>query len=502
MPSTTIPNEEDGLLRSNKPRTESFEEYGSVGMAVFESANNGEPVILHDLTGPLLLKDELLERHESMMTTISKATTVAEMPHEDVPAGQATIPSEVASMSKNLVGCGALSLCNGIALCSNMASGVIAANIWILIMGVIFGYFCWLIAKVCEITGRTTYRGIWQVTVGHTGSVAVSVANGLKAGLSNLAYATILSDTLRSLFESIGLDVPRVVCLVLITVLAILPLCMLKNLHVLAPFSICGTAGVMVTAVAMAIRYFDGSYQEGGQYYDQIDAVYQPDFGTRDDSWSIGILPFVCMVYESYVMHYNSPRFYTELKDRSLPRFGIAVGSSFSLAAVLYMAIASFGFLTFGGNSSGFILNNYSPHDPLATICRLCIGLAVLTAYPIVFFGVRDSVLDVFEVPQINQTPNKLNALTFAILGILTFTAVFVTDLGLINAVGGGLVATAVCFAFPTIMLASAVRQKLNGCGDKSDQRQTVASILVTIFGMAVGISGVYTALSKAFARP
>lgn len=47
--------------------------------------------------------------------------------------------------------------------------------------------------------------------------------------------------------------------------------------------------------------------------------------------------------------HYNSARFYTELKDRTLPRFAVAVGSSFGLSAVVYIFISSLGFLTFGG---------------------------------------------------------------------------------------------------------------------------------------------------------
>jgi amino acid permease len=79
-------------------------------------------------------------------------------------------------------------------------------------------------------------------------------------------------------------------------------------------------------------------------------------------------------------MHYNAARFYTELKDRSLPRFGVAVSLSFGLTALLYVAIASIGYLTFGGNCSGYILNNYSPHDPLASISRLAVGLSVLVS--------------------------------------------------------------------------------------------------------------------------
>jgi amino acid permease len=79
-------------------------------------------------------------------------------------------------------------------------------------------------------------------------------------------------------------------------------------------------------------------------------------------------------------MHYNAARFYTELKDKSLTRFGIAVSASFFFAAVMYIAIAALGFLTFGEHSAGYILNNYSPYDPLATGSRLCVGLAVLVS--------------------------------------------------------------------------------------------------------------------------
>jgi Transmembrane amino acid transporter protein len=84
---------------------------------------------------------------------------------------------------------------------------------------------------------------------------------------------------------------------------------------------------------------------------------------------------------QAFVMHYNAARFYTELKDKSLARFGIAVSSSFGIASIMYISIASLGFLTFGANSAGYILNNYSPYDPLATGSRLCVGLAVLVSF-------------------------------------------------------------------------------------------------------------------------
>jgi amino acid permease len=196
-------------------------------------------------------------------------------------------------------------------------------------------------------------------------------------------------------------------------------------------------------------------------------------------------------------MHYNSPRFYTELKDRSLSRFGLAVSTSFAFSALIYAAIACFGYLTFGSNSSGFILNNYSPHDPLAMASRMAVGISTLVAYPIVFMGVRDGFLDIFEVPPVDQTSQRLNGLTVLLLTALTVISVFVTDLGLINAVGGGLVSSAIVFVFPTIMFRSAVKQ-LGGSAEalKEDVELKITSWIMVI-GVIFGVAGAFIAIQE-----
>ena len=48
-------------------------------------------------------------------------------------------------------------------------------------------------------------------------------------------------------------------------------------------------------------------------------------------------------------MHYNSPRFYTELKHPTIPKYCQVVGYSFGIASTFSIVIASAGFLTFGG---------------------------------------------------------------------------------------------------------------------------------------------------------
>lgn len=81
----------------------------------------------------LLENPELLERHDSMYSAVSKSVKVGGLQPEQDTGGQASIASEVAIMAKNMIGCGSLSLCHGIALCANTANAIWAGNFWILV---------------------------------------------------------------------------------------------------------------------------------------------------------------------------------------------------------------------------------------------------------------------------------------------------------------------------------------------------------------------------------
>ena len=52
------------------------------------------------------------------------------------------------------------------------------------------------------------------------------------------------------------------------------------------------------------------------------------------------------------------------------------------------------GFKTFGGHSAGFILNNYSSKDIMATLGRLAIGGGILFGYPLTFTALRDGLFE------------------------------------------------------------------------------------------------------------
>jgi hypothetical protein len=176
-----------------------------------------------------------------------------------------------------------------------------------------------------------------------------------------------------------------------------------------------------------------------------------------------------------------------ELKNSTIPRYSRVVGYSFGIASAISVIIASAGFLTFGGHSSSFILNNYSPHDNFAFISRVGIFISTMLIYPLAFVGVRDGLFDVFQVPPYLRTDRKfITQFTIYLLSILTIGAIVFHDLGLINAVGGGTLATFLCFVFPALMYRRAVL--MTPCPATSSSAYRVSESWFALAFMAVGV--------------
>lgn len=115
-----------------------------------------------------------------------------------------------------------------------------------------------------------------------------------------------------------------------------------------------------------------------------------------------------------------------------------------------------------------------------------------MTSYPIVFIGFRDGVLDLLDVPPARQTSHSLDMLTVVLLSLLTIVAVFVTDLGLINAVGGGSLATIIVFLVPTFMFYAVAQER--GSAQAPDVHLAVA---LCFFGVVLGVVGVFIAVRE-----
>jgi len=292
--------------------------------------------------------------------------------------GTATISNEISLLVKCVVGAGVLGLPSGIAAFADSPRALLPVSVLIMLVGTMSGYCFSLIGRICAYTNSQSYGEAWSKSVSPRTSWMPATACLLVTSCSVLAYSIILSDTLPPLFRAfLGVALTRTQALIGVTLVAILPLCLLKDLSSLAVFSFLGTAGMIYTAIAMSIRYFQGSYAlPDGKFLQYIDTL--PSFGDKSTILNPNVFMLLSMLSSALMCHYAAARFFTELKNNTIARYNAVVIPSFAIAVIVFIAFAALGFLTFGATSSGLILNNYATQDNLMSISRLAVAASIV----------------------------------------------------------------------------------------------------------------------------
>jgi amino acid permease len=303
-----------------------------------------------------------------------------------------------------------------------------------------------------------------------------------------------------------------------------MPLCFVKNLSSLAPFSLVGILGMVYTAFVIGLRYFDGSYKlPNGRFLADLGSV--PSFaGAGSSSTGSLLLPLrnpkslilVSMLSTAYIAHFNAPKFYRELKDAdSQPkRFHIGVvASSFAVSVLFYAIVSALGYLTFGSATEGMILSNYSTKDVLVSLSRFAVGLSLIFSYPLLFVGLREGIVDLINqvspllrnnktkdrtTPQQQQqkqlvlTDKQSNRLTVGLVSLITMLALKITDLTFVASMSGALLGTSLIFIFPPLMFRSALTMESERTNTPLTSLQTFERRLCSVIvGLGVFIAGV-----------
>uniref|UniRef100_A0A7S4JMK3 Amino acid transporter transmembrane domain-containing protein n=2 Tax=Odontella aurita TaxID=265563 RepID=A0A7S4JMK3_9STRA len=308
-----------------------------------------------------------------------------------------------------------------------------------------------------------------------------------------------LADTFRGIFQSFGMDVSRSNSLLIVTTFCLLPLCLLKNLAALAPFSLAGIVAMLFAGCVMAARYLGGGYalgsgeglEAGGRFLADVAEEFVPKFGS-DGAMSVfrpGTFVFVCMLSTAFMAHFNAPKFYLELKDNTVPRFNRVVNMSFLFSVLIQAAIMAVGFLTFGTASSGLVLNNYSPRDALVSVARIAVAFSVVFTYPMPFVGCRDGVLDLMEIPRERRTDAYVNSVTVTLLGLVTAAALKFSDISFVLSFGGATLGNALIYVFPALMFRGAVRS-MGESATEGLKRETTVAAAHMVLGVVLGTLG------------
>jgi amino acid permease len=162
------------------------------------------------------------------------------------------------------------------------------------------------------------------------------------------------------------------------------------------------------------------------------------------------------MAATSYLVHFSAHDFYNGLKQASMKQFTKLTRLGFASTIFLNIAIMSFGFLTFGGNAQGMILNNYSPYDVGAMISRCIVTISLIGSYPLIFRGMKSAFFELF--PKLERWDSLV---TKSFLALLTGLALVLKDAGFMVSIVGALMGSAIIYIFPSVIFLSATQRRL-----------------------------------------
>jgi amino acid permease len=311
---------------------------------------------------------------------------------------------------------------------------------------------------------------------------AVSVAVVGNTFLACLSYSIVIADTFTSILLASGVAATRNAVLLGASGAVLLPLCLLRDLSALAFTSVLGTGGMVYTMLFMLLRMFDKSYSVGGRFAAKVGV------GGALNLWAVNLktLVLVSVLATGFVAHFSAPQFYSDFKDATVPRFKKVVSTAFAICVVMVLLIVVPGYVTFGAGTAGFILNNYSNADRLATAARVAVGVSVVGTYPLVFSALRDGLRTMAGASS-QSAHKRITTVTF---GIITLLALVIKDVGFVAGVAGALFGTLLMFTFPGMFFLRT--------GGASPTERKVARGLVGS-GVFFGVLGVLVCVAQQF---
>lgn len=415
-----------------------------------------------------------------------------------------SIMSSSFNLAKTILGAGILSLPGAVAVFSDApkTSLPIACSL-LLVMGLISAYTFSSIGRACELHDVSSFQDAWTYSVDRNSGRLISILIALKTFFSCLTYSIVVGDTFSGVSKAIGLNLSRNSAIIMSTLFVIFPLCMQKNLDALKYTSILGLGGVLYCAGFMLFRFIESSYQPNGKYFIQLsnENFSLPSFGVRGTTINRSVFILLSTLSLAFVAHYNAPKIWKELRHRNRTRFANVISLAFGFAALMYVSVMCVGFSTFGGSTSGFVLNNYSSLDSLATMGRLAIGLGIVCGYPLTFSALRDGLLDIVNVTQEQKRMQLMLPTTAMSLVVITLLALRFTNLGLVVALSGSLIASSLIYIIPAWMNLrnlSFIAKKEDRSLTPRDNLELLFNYLIMAMGSIIAVIGVFTTLQGA----
>ncbi|KAL4798851.1 transmembrane amino acid transporter protein-domain-containing protein [Aspergillus venezuelensis] len=304
-----------------------------------------------------------------------------------------------------------------------------------------------LIVVNSKLSGADSFQTTMQHCFGKSGLIAISVAQWAFAFGGMIAFCIIVGDTiphvLSSLFPSLRdmsflwLLTDRRAIIVLFVLGISYPLSLYRDIAKLAKASTLALISMAVIVIAVLTQGFRVPKESRGEVKSLL--LVNSNFFQ-----AVGVISF------AFVCHHNSLLIYGSLKKPTLDRFATVTHYSTGVSLLMCLLMGVSGFLFFGSETQGNVLNNFPSDNILINIARLCFGLNMLTTLPLEAFVCRE-VMTTYYFPDEPFNLNRHLIFTSALVIASVAIALLTCDLGAVFELIGATSAASLAYIFPPL---------------------------------------------------
>ncbi|CAE7269599.1 glcK [Symbiodinium sp. CCMP2592] len=364
-----------------------------------------------------------------------------QLPWASLPLKAVPMTFGMLNLAKNIIGAGMLSL--PVAL---RGAGLAPYVVGITLAGALNAYTFFLLGWCCEVTGASTFGELWAKCFGQQNAWIADVSGSVR-------YCVLMGDFFSKALAGLLPDCPllhgRGVDLCIIGLCLLVPLSLMKDL---APLRYASIAGLAATAYVFLMLLKD--------------SVSSARWGA-DGPLASNVSPMRLDFFEAlalfgsaFMAHYNAPKFYSQLQEKSVPKFAVLVCMAYGLALVVFVAFGMCGFALFGYDSEGNILKNYG-FGPEVMLAWLSMGFSVAFTYPLVFSGFRDSCASLLSGFGIAESSSFRLSFTLVAVAATILGGTIFSNVAQVNGVKGAILSPCLAFIYPAaIHLRSTAKDK------------------------------------------
>eukprot|EP00727_Mastigamoeba_balamuthi_P006223 m51a1_g222 hypothetical protein (489) ;mRNA; r:48577-50841 len=307
------------------------------------------------------------------------------------------------------------------------------------------------------------YQGMCQKAFGKPGYIILSLVQWGQGYGCMVAYLMIAGDTAESIVhmclsltgtEGSGfaqIVVNRKLIIATIFFVCVLPICFLKDITSLAKTSYLSIVSVVFIAASVLIRCMLGVNRPVNQ--EEPPACFK--FAHMGFMEGLGVAAF------SFVTHHESLIVFKGLKKETIENWSNIAHYSMLTALCALLLISITGYLTFFDLSDGNVLNNYPSDDYLLQMAKACFGVTMVLTYPLEHFVSRTVAIDIVSLVWKKGSHNaKFYAVTFVLVLSSLGIALFITQVGSVLALTGGVCAATLAYIMPGLLYLKLEKRK------------------------------------------